>query len=149
MSEAQFPTPTDLLPHDPPMVLVDRVESWDGTSIVVNATLRPRHGFVDERGVASSLVCIEYMAQAIGCAEGLKRREQAGDEITVGLLLGTREMSIEVDELAAGDVLRIRATHGFSNARLAKYSCEVHRGEQRIAVADLNVFAGNEQELSP
>lgn len=148
MSREPLPNPAELLPHDGPMVLLDRVASWDGKTVVVHATLRRRHGFVGEDGVASALVCIEYMAQAIGCAEGLKRREQDGEAITVGLLLGTREMKLDIDELVAGDELVVRATHGFSSARLASYSCEVRRGDQRIASADLNVFAGSAEELS-
>ncbi len=147
MSAETFPAPEDLLPHAAPMVLVDEVLSWNGETIVVKATLRDRHGFVED-GVAPALVCVEYMAQAIGCAEGLKNRESQAAPVTVGLLLGTRELRLDVDQLRCGQELAISAKHAFSSARLASYHCEVSCEGQRLAAADLNVFAGSAEELS-
>ncbi len=140
-----FPSPERLLPHKAPMVLIDEISAWDGSCVVVRARVRARQLIVVD-GLTSTLMCIEYMAQAVGCAEGLLRRAEGTPAVHRGLLLGTREAVFDVGMIAVGEELTISATSRFSGARMASYACNVVCGTKRVAHAELNVYVGDDAE---
>lgn len=141
-----FPTPAQLLPQEPPMVLIDEVVAWRGGSVTCRARLRHGQPFVVS-GRASALVLLEYMAQAAGCNAGLAARER-GDRIAVGLLLGTRELELGTTRLSVDDELEIHARHVFGDERLGSFECEVRRDDVIIGTAVLNVFAADRERMS-
>ena len=63
----------ELLPHDPPMVLIDKVLSYDENSLVAEVAIRPDSAFCGANGVPG-WVGIEYMAQAIAAHAGASGR---------------------------------------------------------------------------
>lgn len=140
-----FPPVVDLLPHDLPMILVDEVLSFEGPLAVVEATIREGQPWVREGRVPATF-CIEYMAQAVGCYAGLNARSR-GNEVKIGFLLGTRELTLEADYLYVGDRLTVSAKHVFGDEKLGSFECEIRRGDERMATATLNVFRGDLGEV--
>ena len=57
-----FPPVSELLPHDAPMILVDELVEFDGTTAVVLARVRQGQPWVQDGRVPATF-CIEYMAQ--------------------------------------------------------------------------------------
>ncbi len=137
-----LPPVAELLPHAPPMVLIDElVEAAEGR-VAARVTLRPDSPFVED-GRVPAIVAIEYMAQTIGAYAGLRARA-AGGPPRIGFLLGTRELSLDVDAFAVGDELTIEARHVFGDEQLGSFQCELRRAGQTLASALVNVYEGDE-----
>jgi predicted hotdog family 3-hydroxylacyl-ACP dehydratase len=144
---AALPTPAELLPHTPPMILVDEVVQVEPDRVVCRLTLRPDSMFVED-GKVPGLVAIEYMAQAIGSIVGVKRLSR-GEPIRVGFLLGTRELSLEVDEFTVGDELTVEAIRVFGEEQIGSFKCSVALRGKVVATALVNVYQGSEDGPPP
>lgn len=133
-----FPPIARLLPHGPPMILVDEVVADGGGVTVCRVVVREGAAFVED-GRVPAVVAIEYMAQTVGAFAGLRARE-AGLPVRVGYLLGTRELVLETDSFAVGDELRIEAREVWNDLPLGAFACTVTRAGVRVAAATLNVY---------
>ena len=137
-----LPPVTELLPHGGAMVLIDEVLEASEGGIVARVTLRPTSLFVHGDQVPA-IVAIEYMAQTIGAYAGLRARA-AGGPPRIGFLLGTRELTLDVDAFAVGDELTIEASHVFGDDQVGSFQCEVRRAGRTLASALVNVYEGDE-----
>ena len=150
LASGGFPEVAQLLPHEPPMLLVDELIAWDGVEAVVSARVRAGQPFAVD-GEIPATVCLEYMAQAIGCAAGMSERA-LGRRVSVGLLLGTRDLRLEVDTLRVGDRLQIRAAKDHADDALARYTCALERlepeGPALLASGALTVMVAQREESS-
>lgn len=133
-----LPPITDLLPHDPPMVLLDAVRDFTDTTIDCRVVIRDEAPFVED-GKVAALVSLEYMAQAAGVLLGVAAYSESG-AIKRGLLLGCRELRLEVGHFAVGDELGIHAKHVWGSEGMANFECTVTRGDEQVAWATLNVL---------
>ncbi len=124
------------------MLLIDELVAWTPERARVRAKIRAGSPFV-EAGRAPALVVIEIMAQAIAAASGMVEHLR-GRKLGRGMLLGTRELELEIDELGVGDELTIEVTRQHDDGTLARYACVVERAGQTIARAELNVMIGKQ-----
>ena len=132
-----LPSVAELIPHEAPMILVDELVEWTPERALIRAQVRRGGPFVSE-GRMPATILLEYMAQAIAVAEGMGGRTSGRREI--GLLLGARELNLEVDEVAAGDALELHVDRQFADGRVASYACEVRRDGELLARATVNVM---------
>jgi predicted hotdog family 3-hydroxylacyl-ACP dehydratase len=95
-----------LLPHRPPMVLIDRALGLDGEWFVAEVDIRPECALYDGAGVPA-YAGIEYMAQAVAAYAGAEGRELGG-AVHVGMLLGTREYLCAEPAFPLGQRLQVR-----------------------------------------
>ncbi|MFV8753914.1 3-hydroxylacyl-ACP dehydratase [Nannocystaceae bacterium ST9] len=137
-SSDRFPPVAELVPHEPPMVLIDELVAWTPERARVRAQVRAGSPFV-EAGRAPAVVLIEVMAQAIAAASGMAHHLRGG-KLGRGVLLGTRELELAVDELRVGDELAIDVVKQLDDGKTARYACTVEREGQTIARAELNVM---------
>ncbi|MBV1932240.1 MAG: hotdog family protein [Porticoccaceae bacterium] len=79
----------ELVPHSGLMSLLDEVLDYNAESLSARVTIVEDSLLVEDRGVPA-WVGIEYMAQAIAAYSGLMAKN-AGQEVSVGFLLGTRK----------------------------------------------------------
>ena len=140
-----FPPITELVPHRPPMLLLDRVVSWDHGRVVCGVVLRHDSPFVVS-GRVSSTVAIEYMAQCIAVYAGLGGHARS-EPVRIGYLLGSREVIFEVEDFRVGDELRVEASHLWGDDALGSFACAVHRRGRVAARGTLNVFRGDLQQI--
>lgn len=143
-SQRPFPPVAELVPHDPPMILVDELVEWSPTQALVRAQIRRGGPFVIADRLPATIL-LEYMAQAIAVADGMTGHVTGRRDI--GLLLGIRELSLEVEELEVGDSIDIRVEQRFADTKLASYACEVRRADQRLAHGTVNVMIAPPEEL--
>jgi predicted hotdog family 3-hydroxylacyl-ACP dehydratase len=133
-----FPPVASLLPHSGPAVLLDEIvsASEDGVScrLCVRADMPTVVG-----GRAPAAVVIEYMAQAIGVFAGL-RAIRDGEFPRIGYLLGTRELALDTDWLAVGDVIDVEVRRVFGDETLGSFECTASRAGTRIAKGDVKVY---------
>ncbi|MBE0531777.1 MAG: 3-hydroxylacyl-ACP dehydratase [Rhodospirillales bacterium] len=127
-----------LLPHAPPMVLLDEVIGYDTDSILAVATIGTGHPFLAGDGVPAH-VGIELMAQACGAFAGAEALA-AGEAVRVGFLLGTRRFEAHVPLFRVGERLEISARVALRDDEMACFDCEIRRTGAVVAEARLNVY---------
>ena len=135
-----LPPPAQVLPHQPPMILIDELLASSDDSLSARVRLRDDSPFVED-GRVSSLVAIEYMAQTIAALAGLHKRAR-GEPIKRGYLLGCRELKLPVAELRAGDELTVLVRQTWTTEELGHFDCSVSRGEELVAAGVLSVYQG-------
>jgi len=141
-----LPRLADVVPHRPPMLLLDEVVAWDGTRVECRVVLRDDSPFVDAGRVASTLA-IEYIAQCIAVFVGLEAH-QRGEPIRLGYLVGAREVWLPADGFRVGDVLTVHAMPIWSGETIGSFQCEVDRVGDVVARGALNVYRGELGELA-
>jgi predicted hotdog family 3-hydroxylacyl-ACP dehydratase len=141
-----LPRLVDVVPHRPPMLLLDEVVAWDRERVECRVVLRDDSPFVEGGRVASTLA-IEYMAQCIAVFVGLEAH-QRGEPISVGYLVGAREIVLPPDGFRVGDVLAVEAVPIWGGETLGSFQCKVDRVGEVVASGALNVYRGNLRELA-
>jgi predicted hotdog family 3-hydroxylacyl-ACP dehydratase len=131
----------ELLPHDPPMVLLDRVISCGDSSLVAEVVVTPESMFCGEAGVPG-WVGIEYMAQSVAAHAGALARERGG-EPAIGYLLGTRSYKSAVSVFPIGATLTVSIEPLFVEMGLGAFACRIDMGET-VAEATINVYQPDE-----
>lgn len=129
----------DLLPHKPPMVLIDGVLGWDDGCLEAEVVIRPDSPFFREGKGVPVHVGIEYMAQACGAFAGLEAVE-AGDSVRIGFLLGTRRYRATTDWFTVGMRLTITVVEVFRDGSMGVFDCSISSGGSDLASAQLNVY---------
>jgi predicted hotdog family 3-hydroxylacyl-ACP dehydratase len=128
----------DLLPHKPPMILVDEVVEFREDLIHTRIVIREGIPFFKE-GRVPSYVALEYMAQTIGVWSGLKLRQQ-GKKLQVGFLLGTRRLNLQISFFNERITLNIYGQPKYSDGEMASFYCWVEIEGKTVAEASLNVY---------
>ena len=133
----------ELIPHRPPMVLIDAVESFDAAAkrLVARVTIGENQLFCTSDGVPN-WVAIEYMAQTAAALVGLYDKVTApGAPARPGLLLGTRRLDLKLDRFEMGKSYRITAENVFSDADAASFACSIEdEAGATVATASLNAY---------
>lgn len=124
----QFPCPaSDFIRQLPPMRFIDTVLAVDDSSAESITTIAPDSIALNPQGRFPALGLIEVMAQTIGIYAG-RQMLLLGEAPRLGLLLGTRRMTLPIADFAPGDILRSRVEKCFeSDDGLWQFSCEVRR----------------------
>ncbi len=140
MIDDAYPPIEQLLPHRPPMILIDRLVQTHGATTVCEVTIGPHSMFLQAAGVPA-FVGIEYMAQSVA-AHGGYQAYLEGRPITVGLLMGTRRLETHCQFFELGQTLRIEVTHIWGKFELMRFRCALTHAvsDTRLQRAELNVF---------
>ncbi|CAA7627915.1 3-hydroxylacyl-(Acyl carrier protein) dehydratase [Candidatus Terasakiella magnetica] len=127
-----------LLPHAPPMVLLDEVLDADETGARAAVTIRSDHPFWDGEKLPAH-VGIELMAQTCGVFAGAKALA-AGQPARLGFLLGSRDYRALVAGFGAGDRLEIVAQAVFLDDGMAVFDCRIEQRGAVVAEAQLTLY---------
>ena len=127
----------DLIPHTGQMIFLDRVISFDPSSLSAELVVRDDCLLGDSKTVPS-WTGIEYMAQAIAAYAGIQSK-QAGEPIKLGFLLGTRRYLTNISCFNVGTRLTITITKIIQDDKLSVFDCKIY-GEDIEISANLNVF---------
>jgi predicted hotdog family 3-hydroxylacyl-ACP dehydratase len=133
-----FPAIAEVLPHSAPMILLDEIVAYDGAHIRCRASLRSDSVFVAE-GRMRAIVSLEYMAQAVAAFAGMRDRAM-GAPPRIGYLIGSREMTLEVDQFEIGDELLVVAEEVWGDERMSSFRCRVTRDGRCVAEASLSFY---------
>ena len=128
----------ELLPHRPPMLLLDAVESVGDDCLVATVTISAESVFAEHDGVPAH-IGLEYMAQACGALAGWLALE-AGEPVRIGFLMGARSMSIQRQWFAVGERLTVSAVLVYRDEVTAAMSARIEIGGERVAEAQLSGY---------
>ena len=137
---ARLPDLVQLLPHRPPMLLLDELVEANATSAVAHVAITEKSLFLVDGGVPA-IVMIEYMAQTIAAYVGM-RDVVEGRPVQVGFLVACRQASFDVDQVVPGDELRVEARLQWSSDKVGQFECNVQRQGAQIAQATVSVYRG-------
>jgi predicted hotdog family 3-hydroxylacyl-ACP dehydratase len=135
-----LPPIASLVPHKPPMLLLDRVLSYSTDFVSCEVEIRVDSPFL-RAGVVPAIVGVEYMAQCVAVFAGLSARGK-GEPPRIGLLLGSRDVRIDTDEFAVGDRLVVDARRSWGENDLGSFACRVQRGADLLVHGSLTVYQG-------
>lgn len=130
----------ELLPHRPPMVLLDEALSFEADGATCAVEVREGAPFVED-GRLPAVVFMEHMAQAVAAFAGHSARER-GEAPSSGYVVGARELNLHVAHARVGDRLVVAVRRLAGNARLGHYRGEVRRGDELLADGELSIFHG-------
>jgi predicted hotdog family 3-hydroxylacyl-ACP dehydratase len=128
----------DILYHEEPMILIDRVEAYDDNTVQSSVEITPNSPFLVDDSVPA-YVSVEYMAQSIAAYSGIKARNSGGD-IKVGYLASARKVDLNVPYFAIGDKLKITVKMIWNESPMAVFDCIVEVRDMVVATARINVF---------
>lgn len=135
---------SDLLPHKPPMVLLDRVLAFAGTALAAEVQIRADSVLCESGGVPA-WVGIEYMAQAVAAHAGCQGRLR-GRPPVIGYLLGTRSYQCSVASFPIGETLTIHIEALFAEMGLGAFACRIENDEV-LATATINVYQPTDDSM--
>ena len=141
-----YPALHTILPHRPPMILIDELLEHSEHEVVCGVTVREGEPFVAD-GRVPALISIEYFAQTVAAFFAYRGREQS--EPFMGLLLGARELDLHADYLQVGDALRVAGRLTWTGGELAQFACELRRGDEVLARAAINVLQTSAPSSTP
>ena len=127
----------ELLPHDPPMVLLDRTISFDDATLIAEVDVRADSILCQGNGVPG-WVGIEYMAQAVAAHAGCQARLE-GKPPSIGYLLGTRSYKCSLAAFPVGETLKVHIESLYVEMGLGAFACRIDMGET-VASATINVY---------
>ena len=141
---SKFPPVASLVPHSGGMIFVGEVLEHDEThtTCAIDVGAGP---FCASDGSVGAWVGVEYMAQCVAAHGGLVARA-AGEEPRIGLLLGSRRVTLHQPRYSRGERLIARAKRVWGKEDgLVAFDCSL-RGEDGglLAEARLNCFLTDE-----
>jgi predicted hotdog family 3-hydroxylacyl-ACP dehydratase len=132
---------TTFLPHAGAMRLIDRVESWDDTTIQCSTwshhdSANPlRHGTHLE-----AVTGLEYAAQAMGVHVGLLNRTRSTEGL-IGYVGGLRDVVLSVDRLDDCPAeLTINASRVFEGDNSFMYQFSISSGGRDVMSGRASIF---------
>jgi len=143
--------PVEYLPHDAPMLLLASVEEVTDESAVCRVAVDNRGvlaPFLNAEGALPGWYALELMAQTVGVWSGWHRREQGQSAISLGMVLGARELVCAAGEFAAGSELTISVKLLMQDERFGSFECSIACGEQTLATGRVNTFQPTPEELT-
>jgi len=133
----------DLLPHAPPMVLLDEVLGWDQGHVMTALTIHSESPFFMENSGIPSYVGLEYMAQTCGVYAGIEGFN-LGQPVRLGFLLGTRNFHASTNWFCLGQRLIVDATEIYRQETMGIFGCRITHDDVELASAQLNLYQPND-----
>ena len=129
------------LPHAGAMRLIDRVESWDATTIRCYARSHHDQGNPLRQGTRLEAVTgLEYAAQAMGVHVGLLNRTQSTEGL-IGYVGGLRDVVLSVDRLDDCPAeLTIDAMRLFEGDNSFMYQFSISSGGRDVMTGRASIF---------
>jgi radical SAM protein with 4Fe4S-binding SPASM domain len=135
-----------VVPHKPPMLLIDRLLEVKERASVSEMTVRENMVFVDENGRLDEASYPEIISQAIAAQEGF-RKLGTRHPLQEGLLLGVKKLEI-LGQARIGDTLHISVYKAAKYGDFGIITGEVYKGEELIARGEVKVWQNERKEAA-
>jgi len=127
-----------LVPHRPPLCLVDRLLEFSGNTGIVEAVIGPDNIFLNSDGMIPSLTTVELIAQAAAAVNGYNDLIHE-KPIKKGLLVDVRGINF-MGSCYNGDRLTIRIEIARTFGEFSIIQGEVKRGEEVLTQGTLKLW---------
>jgi len=137
----------DLLPHKPPMVLLERLLAVDENRCRAEVIIDSDSLFYETGKGVPTWVGIEYMAQAVAAWAGYHALCRQVP-VKVGYLLGTRKYVCHDAYFVAEQALVVAVERQYQDAGLGVFQCEIWQAGSLVCEAAINVFQPDDEAQS-
>ncbi|ADD75729.1 putative hotdog family 3-hydroxylacyl-ACP dehydratase [Pantoea sp. PA1] len=147
---SHYLSPTDYLPHDAPMLLLEKVSDVTADSATCCVTVSPQGvlaPFLDSDGNLPGWYVLELMAQTVGVWSGWHRHQQGQASISLGMVLGARELVCSAGILPADATLIVKVKLLMQDERFGSFECAIEAGSATLATGRVNTFQPTAEEL--
>ncbi|EGT4254926.1 3-hydroxy-fatty acyl-ACP dehydratase [Citrobacter amalonaticus] len=147
---SHYLSPGEYLPHDAPMLLLDEVACVREETAVCRVTVTSDGvlgPFLDTQGNLPGWFALELMAQTVGVWSGWHRHQQGQGTISLGMVLGARELICAAGVLPAETALSITVKLLMQDDRFGSFECAITAGEETLATGRINTFQPSAEEL--
>ena len=136
-----------LLPHKPPMIFLDDIIdiNLENQTLTAKFTVTPDKVFFDSsiNGI-SSIVGIEFMAQAVGCYAYYRNK---CSKPRPGLLLGSRLYNNIVDKFENGETYIVKTHEVFTDNEIVVFDCLIYDKENNeIQSSTVKTYQGEKMK---
>ncbi|HEB54391.1 MAG TPA: hypothetical protein ENI87_14150 [bacterium] len=136
-----FPAVSELIPHEPPMLALDRLTAWRKGHAEGELTIRPENPLARD-GTVFTVMALEYMAQAVAACLGMESY-LAGGNVRVGMVIACRRMTIHRQSMAVGETFRVRADEVRASDAISHYDGELRSaGGELVATCTMTLVHG-------
>ena len=131
-----MPSLGELLPHRPPMVLLDGFKEPSGSGEVeAHVDVTAASPFYEaELGGVPACVALEYMAQTMALCVGLYRRDKGLDP-KIGFVLGSRRLETRIPAFRDGERYRVRATCTYQDEEFGSFDCDIRDSADAVVAS--------------
>ncbi|CAH0529159.1 hotdog family protein [Vibrio hippocampi] len=144
---SNYPAIEQLVPHNRPMILVDRALQITADTIHCQVDIGEHNPFFDHQTQSiPAYVGIEFMAQTVAAWSGYHSLQQ-GSEPSIGFLLGGRRYTSECDVFHHGQILDIHAEKMMEDNGMAVFTSQIIWQGTQIASCQLNVYVPSDKKL--
>tara|TARA_R110002072_G_scaffold303070_1_gene492780 strand:- start:11558 stop:12004 length:447 start_codon:yes stop_codon:yes gene_type:complete len=119
-----FPAITELVPHQTPVLALEKLTSWKLGHARGELTIRDNNPFV-QNGKVDTVMSLEYMAQCVAACLGMEAFQEGG-KVRVGMIIACRKMEIEQPQLLLGETYTVKADCVRGNDSISHYDGEIH-----------------------
>lgn len=136
-----------LVPHSGNMVFIDRMNEVEETHATSTVLVKNDGLFSGPHDQVPAWVGIEYMAQTIAAWSGFHASKN-GENVKIGLLLGTRRYNSNVGFFKVGEQLTVNVKRILQGDNgMASFQCKI-TGSDALVEANLNVFESDEESIN-
>lgn len=135
---SSYPAIEDLLPHAPPIRMLESLVDWAPGYARCAMQVRPETPFV-QNDALSTLVTLEIMAQAVAACLGYQAYS-TGEGVRVGMVIASRSFELLEDTLQLGDALDIEVQRVRGNEDMSHFDGTVRVGEREVARAQMTLY---------
>ncbi len=143
MSE-RLPIPADVLPHEPPMRLLDRLTRRQGECLWAAVDIGPDSAFYAAPGGVPAWVGLEYLSQTAAAMFGVQARA-GGERPRAGMLVACRRYDAAVALFPHGATLSIRVWPASSlSGSLVRFEGDISMNGEVLASGQVSVYMGTD-----
>lgn len=149
---SHYLSPGAYVPHNAPMLLLETVLNVSEEQAVCQVAVN-RQGvlapFIDASGNLPGWYALELMAQTVGVWSGWHRQQHGEAQISLGMVLGARELKCVAGEFVANSVLEVTVSLLMQDERFGSFECVITADGEKLASGRVNTFQPTAEELIP
>ena len=148
---SRYHMPGSYLPHDEPMILLDTVVNVTDTQAVCRVAVNESGAlgpFINHQGNLPGWYALELMAQTVGVWSGWHRQQRNENQISLGMVLGARELKCALPAFAHDSKLEITVTLLMQDQRIGSFECAIASAGLTCASGRINTFQPTAEELT-
>lgn len=139
---------SELLPHAPPMILLDKILQIDsaGKTCSCEVRIHAESCFADPVKGVPCYVGVEYMAQTVGVLAGYLQKEGGAEAMSLGFLL-TADIKYQKDKwYPLGTILQVRVERDWGEGMLMRVEAKITESQTDTILTEalLSVFSPND-----
>jgi predicted hotdog family 3-hydroxylacyl-ACP dehydratase len=143
METAELPIQAEtLLPHRPPLLMIDRLLACEGLEGTVESILKPGNPFLNGEGLLYRPAMVELVAQSFAAIKGFADRRE-GKPAGKGFLVGVKRFAF-FHQAKLGQRLLIRIIPTGETEEFGLAQGRIHCGDTLLAEGTVMVFVPKE-----